>query len=298
MTGLGIKSPTAAFHMASSSSSTSSEDDDAPLPFPEALPRSDFLAADFDPASYLSNLPHRHQTLDDLKSDLRERSAAISAELLELVNSNYTAFLSLGDELRGGDDKVEDVKVAMLGFRRQIEEIKSRVRTRKDEAASLTGELGDVRKEIEMGRRMLELDDRVSALEEKLAVASMPGKVPAQDADDDDAWSVASSEDSDAEDDEVYTGLVGTSPSKLSALAHDYCIIEALADVAGRNTPFVAKIESRMMRCRNTLLLDLNAALKESRKAGDKGKPRLVKYLGLYGLLDAEAEAIKALKGN
>ncbi|PNH29990.1 hypothetical protein BJF96_g6788 [Verticillium dahliae] len=145
---------------------------------------------------------------------------------------------------------------------------------------------------------MLELDDRVSALEEKLAVASMPGKAPAHDADDDDAWSVASSEDSDAEDDEVYTGLVGTSPSKLSALAHDCCIIEALADVAGRNTPFVTKIESRMMRCRNTLLLDLNAALKESRKAGDKGKSRLVKYLGLYGLLDAEAEAIKALKGN
>ncbi|KAM0283754.1 hypothetical protein ACHAQH_002343 [Verticillium albo-atrum] len=295
MTGLGIQSPTAAFHLPSSSSSTSSDDDDAPLPFPKALPRSDFLAPDFDPAYYLSNLPHRHQTLDDLKSDLRERSAAISAELLELVNSNYTAFLSLGDELRGGDDKVEDVKVAMLGFRRQVEEIKGRVRTRKEEVASLTGELGDVRREIETGRRMLELDDRISALEERLAVASLPGKPPAQD---DDAWSVASSEDSDAEDDEVYTGLVGTSPSKLSGLAHEYCIIEALADAVGRDTPFVVKMEARMTRCRNTLLLDLNAALKESRKAGDKGKPRLVKYLGLYGLLDAEAEAIKALKGN
>ncbi|EEY20376.1 conserved hypothetical protein [Verticillium alfalfae VaMs.102] len=255
MTGLGIKSPTAAFHMASSSSSSnSSEDDDAPLPFPEALPRSDFLATDFDPASYLSNLPHRHQTLDDLKGDLRERSGPISAELLEPVNSNYTAFLSLGDELRGGRlTRLKDVKVVYAG---------------------------------------------VSALEEKLAVASLPGKVPAHDADDDDAWSVASSEDSDAEDDEVYTGLVGTSPSKLSGLAHDYCIIEALADVTGRDTPFVTKMESRMMRCRNTLLLDLNAALKESRKAGDKGKSRLVQYLGLYGLLDAEAEAVKALKGK
>ncbi|KAM0328819.1 hypothetical protein ACHAQA_005234 [Verticillium albo-atrum] len=294
MTGLGIKSPTAAFHLPSSSSSTSSEDD-APLPFPEALPRTDFLAPDFDPANYLSNLPHRHQTLDDLKSDLRDRSAAISTELLELVNSNYTAFLSLGDELRGGDDKVEDVKVAMLGFRRQVEEIKGRVRTRKEEVGGLTGELGDVRREIEAGRRMLELDDRVSALEERLAVASMPGKTPAQD---DDAWSVATSEDSDAEDDEVYTGLVGTSPSKLTALAHEYCIIEALADAVGRDTAFVFKVEARMTRCRNTLLLDLNAALKESRRAGDKGKSRLVKYLGLYGLLDAEADAIKALKGN
>lgn len=84
-------------------SSSTSDDGDAPLPFPTALPRSDFLAADFQPAEYLSSLPQRHQTLEDLRAELRERSSAISAELLELVNNNYTAFLSLGDDLRGGD---------------------------------------------------------------------------------------------------------------------------------------------------------------------------------------------------
>ncbi|TVY76555.1 hypothetical protein Focb16_v006520 [Fusarium oxysporum f. sp. cubense] len=110
-----------------SGSDTSSVDEDAPLPFPEALPRADFLAQDFQPAAYLSALPHRHQTLEDLRSDLRDRSAAISSELLELVNSNYTAFLSLGSELRGGDDKVEDVKVSLLGFRRAVEEVKTKL---------------------------------------------------------------------------------------------------------------------------------------------------------------------------
>lgn len=89
------------FNLASSSSSDS-DNDDAPLPFPVALPRADFLAKDFRPAEYLSALPHRHQTLEDLRAELRERSAAISAELLELVNGNYTAFLSLGNELKGG----------------------------------------------------------------------------------------------------------------------------------------------------------------------------------------------------
>lgn len=305
MAGLGIKSPTiqggnAAFHLPSSSSSASvSDDDDAPLPFPTALPRNDFLAANFHPATYLSELPYRHQTLDDLKSDLKESSAAISSELLELVNSNYTSFLSLGDELRGGDDKVEDVKMAILGFRRQVEEIKDRVRGRKDEVSTLNVELAGIRRDIEEGRRMLELDDRVAALEERLAVASLPSKSPAVEPDED-AWSLVTSNESDEdedEDDSDLGGIPGTSSAKLSSLAGDYCLIEALADAIGRDLPFVQKMEARMARCRNTLLLDLNTALREARKAGDKGKTRLVKYLSLYGMLDAENEAIKALKG-
>ncbi|KAF9877175.1 hypothetical protein CkaCkLH20_05441 [Colletotrichum karsti] len=298
---MDVKSPrqTAAFHLPSSSSGSSSSaagedyDDGAPLPFPAALPRSDFLAPDFHPANYLSALPHRHQTLDDLKAELRDRSAAISAELLELVNANYTAFLSLGNELRGGDERVENVRVAMLGFRRAVEEIKARVRTRGEEVQGLSGELREVRRSIEAGRKMLELDERVAALEERLALASMPGKAAEEDKED---WDEDDSEESDEEEDDG--GLVGSSPAKLAGFAQDFCIVEALADAIGRDVQFVVKTEARMTRCRNTILLDLGTAMKEARKAGDKGRPRVVKYLGLYGLLDAQAEAIKALKSN
>lgn len=286
--GRPTSSSSAAFNLLSSDSSDAG--DDAPLPFPTALPRSDFLAADFQPAAYLSALPHRHQTLEDLRSDLRDRSTAISSELLELVNSNYTAFLSLGNELRGGDEKVEGVKVALLGFRRAIEEVKGKVSSRQEEAQSLNDELRDVRSTIEQGRRMIELSERISSLEEKLAIDSLPS-TNGQKGDLD-------TDDSEGDDDESDSGLIGSSPSKLSASAHECSQITLLADTIGRDQPFVIKMEERLIRCRNTLLLDLGNALKEAKKAGPRGQGRVLKYLVIYRILDAQDEAIKTLRGH
>lgn len=285
-----------AFALPSSSSSSDTEDDDAPLPFPAALPRTDFLAPDFDAASYLSSLPHRHQTLEDLRSDLRERSAAISAELLELVNANYTSFLSLGSELKGGEDRVEDVRVALLGFRRAVEEIKGRVGERARDVGTLNRELGGVRTEIEVGRKMLELDERVEALEGRLAVGGGGGgKGTANDESDEDE----DDEDDDDDDDSgIEEGMVCSSAAKLAQLAKDYVAVDNLADAVGRDSPFVRKMEERMIRCRNTILLDLSTALKEAKKAGVTGQRKLLKLMGIYTLMDAQTEAVKALKGH
>ncbi|KAI0427116.1 oligomeric golgi complex component, COG2-domain-containing protein [Xylaria sp. FL1042] len=268
-----------------STASTISDDSDSPLPFPTALPRSDFLAPNFSAASYLSSLPSRHQTLEDLRSDLRERSAAIGTELLELVNANYSSFLGLGDELQGGEDRVEDVRVALLGFRRAVEEVRSRVRERGVEVAGLTNELGSVRGEIEVGRKMLELDDRISALEGRLAIGSMGDASDESDEEEDD----------EEEDDDA---VRGSSAAKLAQLAGDYVAVDELADEIGRDAPLVRKMEERMIRCRNTLLLDLNTALKEARRVGVPGRTRLLKLMGIYATLDAQAEAVKALKSS
>lgn len=281
-----------AFALPSSSSSSDTEDDDAPLPFPAALPRTDFLAPDFDAAAYLSSLPHRHQTLEDLRSDLRERSAAISAELLELVNANYTSFLSLGSELKGGEDRVEDVRVALLGFRRAVEEIKGRVGERARDVGSLNRELGGVRTEIEVGRKMLELDERVEALEGRLAVGG--GKGVASDESDEEE----DDDDDDDDDSGIEEGMVCSSAAKLAQLAKDYVAVDNLADAVGRDSPFVRKMEERVIRCRNTILLDLSTALKESKRAGVTGQRKLLKLMGIYTLMDAQTEAVKALKAH
>ncbi|KAI0871227.1 oligomeric golgi complex component, COG2-domain-containing protein [Hypoxylon argillaceum] len=271
----------------SSASSETSSDTDTPLPFPTALPRSDFLSPTFSAATYLSSLPHRHQTLEDLRSDLRERSAAIGAELLALVNANYASFLGLGDSLRGGEERAEDVRVALLGFRRAVDEVRSRVRARGAEVSTLTRELGDVRGEIEVGRKMLELDDRVAALEARLAIGSAG---PESD---------ESEDDDDEEDDEGdEAGLVGSSAGKLTQLAADYVAVGELADEIGRDAPVVRRMEERIIRCRNTLLLDLNAALKEAKKAGVPGRTKLLRLMGVYATLDAQVEAVKALKSK
>ncbi|KAH7250237.1 oligomeric golgi complex component, COG2-domain-containing protein [Fusarium redolens] len=277
MAGLGVSAP-----FTLSGSDTSSVDEDAPLPFPEALPRADFLAQDFQPAAYLSALPHRHQTLEDLRSDLRDRSAAISSELLELVNSNYTAFLSLGSELRGGDDKVEDVKVSLLGFRRAVEEVKTKVTERKEETNALNGELRGVRSAIEKGRKMIELSERLASLEERLSLDSLPSN---------EDWDEESEED---DEDDNY----GSSPTRLLVSAQECSRITKLLESSDPDAPFVIKMEERLTRCRNTLLLDLGNALKEAKKAGIKGQDRVLKCLAIYRVLDAQSEAVKALKGS
>ncbi|KAH6966182.1 oligomeric golgi complex component, COG2-domain-containing protein [Fusarium venenatum] len=265
-----------------SSSDSSSVDDDAPLPFPEALPRADFLAEDFQPAAYLSALPNRHQTLEDLRSDLRDRSAAISSELLELVNSNYTAFLSLGSELRGGDDKVENAKVSLLGFRRAVEEVKTKVTERREETNTLNGELRGVQSAIEKGRKMMEVSERLTSLEERLSLDSLPA---------DEDWD----EDSEDEDeDDNY----GSSTTKLLTSAQECSRITKLLESMDPDTPYVIKMEERLTRCRNTLLIDSGNALKEAKKAGVKGQDRVLKCLAIYRVLDAQSEAVKALRGG
>ncbi|KAK4168068.1 oligomeric golgi complex component, COG2-domain-containing protein [Cladorrhinum sp. PSN259] len=316
MAHLGLPSPTSrptssysGFNFPSSSSSTSrddpNDDDNEALPFPEALARRDFLAPDFDPAAYLSTLhtggpASRHQTLEDLRSELRDRSAAISAELLELVNSNYTAFLSLGDELKGGEERVEDVRVALLGFRRAVGEVQSRVRERRVEVGTLNKELQDVKSAVNVGRQMLELDERVSGLESRLAVGSLgqPKKDATSNAVGDD-WDddIPDSEDDEEEEDDGEDGeYVSSGPGKLGALAKDYVQVERLAEAIGRDLPFVRKIEERIARCRNTILLDLSTALREARKAGPRGQRRVLKFLAVYRILDAQADAVRVLK--
>ena len=272
---------------------SSSDDGDAPLPFPTALPRTDFLAADFQPAEYLSSLPQRHQTLEDLRAELRERSGSISAELLELVNNNYTAFLSLGDDLRGGDEKIEGVKVALLGFRRAVEEVRSRVSTRGRDVEMLNTELGEVRSDIEVGRKMLELDERLLDLEHRLAIGGAKKE-------DDDALLGDSSDDDeeDGSDDDSGEPLIGRSPGRLATFVRDLMLIDQLSDSIGRELPFVVQAEERALECRDTILIDLGNSLKEAKGAGPRGQDRLLKYLELYRSMGAAQDAVMALKGS
>ncbi len=313
MSALGIISPRSpsrpasssypAFNLPSDSSDDSSTDE--PLPFPTALVRNDFLVPDFQPAGYLSSLfpsdadttsAHRHQTLEDLRSELRERSTAISAELLELVNSNYTSFLELGSELKGGEERVEDVRVALMGFQRAIEDVKGRVTERRAEVAEVCRELGDTRREIEMGRRMLELDERVGMLERRLTVGSLPRVEKEEPSEDTFDIDETEGEDDQEDEEEEAERYVGSSPGKLMALARESVVVEHLADSVGRDMPFVTRIEERMTRCRNTILLDLNAATKEARRAGQAGQGRMLKFLSIYRVLGGQVEAVRVLR--
>ncbi|EHK97347.1 putative Conserved oligomeric Golgi complex subunit 2 [Glarea lozoyensis 74030] len=213
------------FYFGTASGSISSDDEDN-LPYPEALPRSDFLIPNFDAPTYLSTLSNRHQTLEDLRTDLRERSQALSKELLDLVNTNYEQFLSLGSDLLGGEEKVEDVRVGLLGFKRGVEEVKGRVGERRVEVEGLLKEKRGVSGEIAAGRRLLEVDARLEELEERLMVSSL-GRAVGDD--DDDSWSESEDEEDDDEENLTSGPVAGTSIKKFQRLVSDCLHVERLA---------------------------------------------------------------------
>jgi hypothetical protein len=277
------------FYFGSGSGSISSDDEDN-LPYPEALPRSDFIAPDFDAPTYLSTLSDRHQTLEDLRSDLRERSQTLSKELLDLVNTNYEQFLSLGSDLKGGEEKVEDVRVGLLGFKRGVEDVRGKVRERKVEVDGLLKEKKRVSKEIALGRRLLEVDARLEELEDRLMVASLGQPVNGGE---DDAWS-------ESEDDEEEEGdLEVDAPSstrKLQGLVLDCRQVEHLSASIGEHHPFITVQQPRMQKVRQTILLDLRQALKQAAGMGEAGNARLIKILSIYRDFGANADAVKVLK--
>lgn len=269
-----------------STSVTSNEDDADDTVQQEALPRSDFLAEKFDASEYLSTLADRHQTLEDLKEDLNERSQSLSKELLDLVNDNYEQFLSLGSDLRGGEEKVEDLRVGMLGLKRGFEEVKSQVTQRRQKVDELLDEKKDIAQQINAGRKMLELDARMEELEEKLMMASLD--MTAQS----DLYSGSEDEDDDGFED---VNPEDARVKELERLVKDYRQMGQLSSSVGQ-CAFVIAQAPRADRIRNTLLLDLATELKKAKGSEESSKTRMVQILALYREMGESAEAVKMLR--
>jgi hypothetical protein len=263
-------------------------DDEDTLPYPAELARNDFLAPDFDAQTYLSSLRNRHQTLEDLRSDLRQRSQLLNRELLDLVNGNYEEFLSLGGDLKGGEEKVEGVRVGLLGFQREVEGIRKAVQDRARETGELLREKKVLRKEVVLGRALLEVHERLEELEEKLGIKIKEGE------EDDE-------EDEDEEEDDE--GPLDTESSPYASAAkhlrkqsEQYLLIVAQSNKIGTSHPFLVSLQPRVDEVRKTLILDLSASLRQAKASNDR-----IALLGLsqvFGVLDAQSDALKVLKGG
>ncbi|KAI8933431.1 hypothetical protein NX059_010045 [Plenodomus lindquistii] len=278
----------------SSRNSTPSDDDDpATLPFAAPLPRPAFLSPHFSAPEYLSTLSNRHQTLEDLRAELRARSQLLNKELLDLVNSNYHDFLDLGNSLHGGEEKVEEVRVGLLGFRKEVAALRDLVGEREAEVAALVEERRAARSRIEVGRRLVGFEERLRELEGELVVetagreASVVGE-EVEDSDEDE------DEDEDEEDDE---GAYGVSIAKLRRTVMQYRVILEMQKSLDEH-PFVLAQVTRIAKVRSTLLMDLSTALQQAKSAGASGTSRVVKVMKIYADMDESAEAVKVLKSS
>ncbi|KAJ4346875.1 uncharacterized protein N0V89_010808 [Didymosphaeria variabile] len=255
---------------------SSDSDSDTDLPYPAPLERSVFLQPDFTPQTYLSTLHNRHQTLEDLRSELRSRSALLSRELLDLVNTHYTDFLTLGASLKGGDERVEEVRVGLLGFRKEREE----------EVERLVREREETRRKIAVGRQLVGYEEGLRGLEEGLVIEAATGASDTSDEEEDDDY------DGDEDEDKGVVG--GVSIAKLRRHVLQWRVVREAEKKLGEH-PFVAAQAPRMSKVRNTLLLDLSTALQQAKAVKVSG--RVMGIMKVYAEMGEEGEAVKVLKG-
>ena len=206
-----------------------------------------------------------------------------------MVNDNYQDFLSLGTSLKGGDEKVEEVRVGLLGFKRDVDGLKVKVETRRKEAESLLDRRRSLWNDIRTGRRLLEVDSRLEELEERLMV----GANAANNEGGPDGGAIVDFSDSD-DDSEMESGTM--SISRLRSRAHQYIYIRRLVTQLGVEHPFLVKQDERILRIKQALLLDLGSALRQGDRTTDIGKARLMKVLALYRDMDEAEEALQVLK--
>ncbi|KAF1363552.1 hypothetical protein EJ07DRAFT_173418 [Lizonia empirigonia] len=269
----------------STSTSSTSSDDLATLPFAAPLSRSDFLAPTFTPHGYLATLSARHQTLEDLRSELRTRSQQLSRELLDLVNANYADFLTLGNSLRGGEERVEGVRVGLLGFAKEVEGLRAEVARRGDEVGRLLELRRELRGRIEEGRRLVEFDERLRECEEGLVVGLKEGG----------GSDSSEEEEEEEEEDEHEDAQFGTSVVRLRRNVVLYRLVKE--GVKGcEEHPFVLAQSPRLAKVRSTLLLDLSTALQQARRAGPAASGRVMQIMKIYADMGEVGEAVRVLK--
>lgn len=279
------------------------------MPFPEPLSRASFLSPDFDPAQYLSSLRNRHQSLEDLRQELRELDQLLSRELLDLVNENYQDFLSLGNALQGGEEKTEEIRVGLLSFQRDVQAIREKVEGRQGEAERLLGEKKQLRKDANVGRMLLDVADRIEELEHRLMIGE--GKhggrnfrqlsstglntrgnqpFPAELDESSDEESEETDEDEDTE------GETAVPLKRLEHHIQKYVAVTKLSERIGVDHPFLVNQQPKMNRIRSAVLIDLKTALEQTKNAGEKRDTKMLAILRLYNLMGEDPSAVTALK--
>lgn len=144
------------FHLAAPSDSDASSGSDLDdLPFPAPLAADAFQTPaggdgseeTFSPTAFLASLRNRHQTLEDLRTELRTRARDLERELVDLVNRDYADFAGLGPSVRGGEAKVADLQVGMLAFRRDVEGVAAAVERVQSEVDREMKEKAEIRRQ-------------------------------------------------------------------------------------------------------------------------------------------------------
>lgn len=235
---------------------------------------------------------------------MRELSQSLNKELLDLVNENYTDFLSLGTALKGGEEKVEEIRVGLLGFERDVRTVRDKFDTRTTEVKQTLDEKKQLRSNIAVGHNLLDIAECIDELEDFLMLKKVSkinnwNKRPDDDGDESDEIIESPSEkESDEEVDEV--SRESETPvlplRRLERHIQKYLYTKNVISRVGEAHPFVVQQGERISSIRTALLLDLKTALKQARAYKEKREERSLAVRRLYELMGEQSDAAAALE--
>ncbi|SGY62387.1 BQ5605_C007g04684 [Microbotryum silenes-dioicae] len=243
-------------------------------------------------------LGRRHTALDELRSELRTHLATLRSSLVEVINTEYEAFIGLSLGLRHAfvASSVTSIRRPVLSIRNEVAQVKEDLQNMQQEMGGVLEKRKKVREDKALLRRLLEMDEWVDKVEMRLRlpVFGQGGERGAEEG-----------VDSERTGWEEGAALVDSPAKRLERIVGEYNHMLYLINKAG-DLPFVRSLEPRVTRITTTLKSDLSHLLTSvlvaaSPSATNAPSPsitreELTSLLKIYASLDAIAEAEETIR--
>ncbi|KAF8502380.1 COG complex component [Russula emetica] len=132
-----------------------------------------FTATTFNVEDFL--LSRVHTSLPDLRAELRDYLAVLKEELVQLINDDYEAFISLSTDLRGEGERLERLKLPLGDLKSQILESRQELSLVQDAIQSKLKKRSSLRDEKTYLHLLLKISESVARLESLLLIALPDG---------------------------------------------------------------------------------------------------------------------------
>ncbi|KAF0399002.1 Conserved oligomeric Golgi complex component [Gigaspora margarita] len=243
-----------------------------PLPFPPPLNREMFSTPDFNSDRFLAN--RRHLTLDELKKELNMHLKSLKSGLVEMINRDYASFVDLSTNLKGVDKVIEEVARPLGKMREEVQKINYLIGPpyEKRRYCNSMGVFPTASLQL-----LINIHESVRKVENLLLISS------------ESASSLLSKDDS------------GNSAKQIERVAIEYNQMQYLVS-KGKDLPFVANIDWRITRIKETLRTNLSSALRSAlhsvkNQSNDaSSKETLTQILRTYALIDQTKSAESVIR--